>query len=70
VGNDTWSKLEQAKQLMKGSNLITALLVLTNEPKDIHNHGFDALRYGIQAIDETPSKFQSFVSRTQLNLPR
>jgi len=42
----------------------------TNEPKDIHNHGFDALRYGIQAIDETPSKFQSFVSRTQLNLPR
>lgn len=25
VGNDTWSKLEQAKQLMKGSNLITAL---------------------------------------------
>jgi hypothetical protein len=25
IGNDTWSKLEQSKQLMKGSNLLTAL---------------------------------------------
>ena len=42
----------------------------TNVPRKTHDDFWDAVRYGIQAIDETPSKFQSFVSRTTLNLPR